>query len=71
MIPIVAKTRLRRTPLLRLSPVSTFLRLDKLGHFQGLRRKVVQSRLGKVEALGFGRESRIFLERERRGVRRS
>ena len=27
----------RRTPLLRLSPVSTFPRLDKLGRFKGLR----------------------------------
>ena len=57
--------KFRRTPLLRLSPVSTFRRLDKLGRFQGLRRKVVQSSLGKVEALGFGHESRIFRERER------
>ena len=50
------------TNFYRLSPISTFPRLDKLGRFQGLRRKVVQSSLGKVEALGFGRESRIFRE---------
>ena len=55
----------RRTPLLRLSTVSTFRRLDKLGRFEVPGRKVVQSRLRKVEALGFGCESRIFFQRER------
>ena len=55
---------MRRTPLLRLSPVSTFPRVDKLVRFEGLRRKVVQLKLVTAEALGFGRESRIFSERE-------
>ena len=32
----------RRTPLLRLSPVSTFLRLNKLGRF-GLEKKIVKN----------------------------
>ena len=49
-----------KDPLLRLSPVSAFARLVKLSRFEGLRRKVVQLRLGKVEAPGFGREPRIF-----------
>ena len=52
----------RRTPFLRLFAVSNFPRLDKLGHVEGLRWKVVQSRLGTAKALGFSSESRILLE---------